>query len=179
MLIWVFFAGCSKSDDNAVKSTGVSNNLEFDACALLAKSDPSSILGEEAREPNRTTDDLLQSYNTKNFRNSHCAISGKKSGLYKSIFLTVIYAGNKENPKTAKDAFNDKQKKENEELEIETEEVPGLGDVAVKGTGTESFHLWVFWKKHYQMNVMLNGMENQEIALEKAKAVAQLIMSEL
>ncbi len=152
--------------------------MQFDACALLAEADPANLLGEEVGEPDRKTHDLLQKVKAKSVTISHCGFTGKKSGLFKFVSLMVKHVGKVENPKTAK-AFLETQQKQFEGIEMKAEKVPGLGDVAVKMTMPKSFQLWVFWNKHYQMNIILNGLKDDEVALERTRAVAQHVMSKL
>ncbi len=182
LLMGIPLAACGKSEDGSQAKSAASpaaSKVNFDACALLAETDLAALLGEPPGEPNRATDKLLQSYNTENNKKSHCAISGKESGLYKSVFLMISYAGNKENPTDAKDAFDDRQKKEFEEMQMVTKEISGPGDLTIQVTSPKSFAIFVYWNKHYHLHITLNGMENQKIALEKSQALAQQIMSKL
>jgi hypothetical protein len=174
LLIIIVLVGCSKSDDN----TEVSANKEFDACALLAEADPQSILGEPVGDADRTQHDRLQKAKAPGVTISQCSFYSAKGSSYKSLNLLIKYIDKYENPKTAK-AFLDTQQLDFGDFKFEPHEISDLGDVAVSLESSGTFQLWVFWKKNYQMNVSINEVEDNNMALKGSKKVAQIVLNKL
>jgi len=151
---------------------GQTGSVELDACALLSELNPAEILGEPVGEPHST----LQQHGA-DMAVSQCGVSVTGSS-YKSISLLLKYYRKFDNPKTAKD-FLGSQDLNYAGVKFKPHEVSGLGDVAVSLSSPGSFQLWVFWKKHYRMDISLTEFGDQDVALEKARAVVQYVMSKL
>lgn len=174
LLIGIVLVGCNKSDNDA----DISANAGFDACALLAEADPQSILGEPIGDADRTQHDMFQKVKPPGVTISHCSFSPAKSSGFKSVSLLIKHIDKYENPKTAR-AFIDTQQLDFGDFKFESYEVPDLGDVAVRLESPDTFQLWVFWKKHYQMNVSILEIEDNNVALQGARKIAQIVLNKL
>ncbi|MFQ5706965.1 MAG: hypothetical protein ACE5HO_05910 [bacterium] len=162
----LWFVGCGSSQDENKGS------VELDACSLLAAANPESILGEPVGEPHST----LQQHDA-DMAVSRCGVAAQSSYL-RTLSLQVNYYRKYDNPKTVND-FLGSQNLNYAGVKFTPHEVSGLGDLAVSLSSPGSFQLWVFWKKHYRMNISLTEFGDQALALEKARAVAQQVMSKL
>ena len=174
LLMITILVGCSKSNDTAE----VSANIEFDACALLTEADPESILGEPVGDADRAQHDRLQKVKSPGVTISHCSFYPATGSSFKSVNLLIKYIDKHENPKTA-NAFIDTQKLDFGDFKFEPHEISNLGDVAVSLESPGTFQLWVFWKKHYQMNVSINELEDNDVALQGSRKIAQIVMNKL
>lgn len=147
-------------------------SVELDACVLLSEINPAVIMGEPVGEPHST----LQQHDA-DMAVSQCGVSARDSYL-KTMSLLVKYYRKYDNPKTAKD-FISTQEVDYGDFKLTAQEVPGLGDVAVSLSGPGSFQVWVFWKKHYRMNISLTEFGDQALALEKTRIVARYVIDKL
>ena len=169
VFIFAFFVGLTPG----LTQVGVlAAETNLDACSLLKESNPESVLGEPVGEALP----LLQQSNA-DVIVSQCSYSAKSS-LYKSISLLVKYVYKFENPKNSK-AFVESQQLDFGDFKFEPHEVTGLGDVAVSLAAPGTFQLWVFWKKHYQMSVVLDGFDDRNEALKRTKEVARIVLNKL
>ncbi len=177
LLTGLLLAACGKSEDGSQTKSAATTNVKLDACGLLAGADPAALLGEAVGEAERTTHDLLQKTKAAGVTIAHCSFSAKSS-IYKGATLMLKHVANQENPVNGA-AFVDSQTKLAQEFEIKAEEISGIGDVAVKVQMPGSFQLWVFWKKHYQLNAQIMGMEDEAKAFEAAKTIARHVLSKI
>jgi len=151
---------------------GQTGNVELDACALLSELNPAEILGDPVGEPHS----VLNQHDA-DMAVSQCSVSVTGTS-YKSISLLLKYYRKFDNPKTAKD-FLGTQNLNYAGVKFTPHEISGLGDVAVSLTSPGGFQLWVFWKKHYRMNISLTEIGDENLALQKARAAALVVMSKL
>lgn len=168
LLVAVAFAvlGCGSGKD---EQTG---SVELNACAILSELHPAEILGEPAGEPHS----VLNQHDA-DMAVSQCSVS-VTSASYKSLSLLLKYYRKFDNPETAKD-FLGSQNLEYAGVKFTPHEISGLGDVAVSLSSPGGFQLWVFWKKHYRMNISLTEFDDSSVALEIAQSVAEKVMEKL
>jgi len=162
----LWLAGCGSSQEENKGS------VKLDACAMLSELNPAEILGEPVGEQHST----LNQHDS-DMAVSQCSVS-VTGASYKSISLLLKYYRKFDNPKSARD-FLGSQELNYAGVKFTPHEVSDLGDVAVSLSTPGGFQLWVFWKKHYRMNISLTEFGDQDLALEKARAVARMVMSKL